>query len=391
MDVYQQIKNSLTESPILVADDDEAIRFFVAAHLGEAGFKNISFAENGVEALAKISKIKPACVVLDIMMPVMDGNEVLKQVRANEATRDMPVLVVTSYDSHDERNNILRAGASNLISKPIDGEILNERVVNLVERALLFAQLKEFHSRLSFELSSAAQMQSDLIPTEETISRISKRYQIDLACHTRPSSELGGDYWALQEIDSHKLGVMIVDFSGHGVSAALNTFRLHTLMNKVALVESSPAAYVTKLNAELADVMPPGQYCTLLYAIIDLENNCLTYSGAAAPSPVIGSVTSSDLFVGDGSGLPVGIRAHASFEDHVIDFPPGSFLFLYSDALLETELDEGRELEIEGIVRLVKTHKTDAASTSLKLLLDDFYGRAPDPLPDDLTAIWVCR
>lgn len=391
MNVYQQIKDSLNLSRILVVDDDEIIRLYLAAYLKEAGFKNILFAENGVEALEIVTSESPACVVLDINMPVMDGTEFLQHVRSIDETKDLPVLVVTGHDSRDQRNDILRAGASNLISKPIDGQILVERVTNMIERELLFGQLKEFHSRLSTELSYATEMQSDLIPAEDDISQVAEKYGVQITSHSKPSSELGGDSWALQAIDENHFGIMIVDFSGHGVSAALNTFRLHTIMNRIAVSGTSPARYIEAINAEIAEIMPVGQYCTMLYAVVDVVGHKLIYSGAASPSPMIGNIDNFDIIAGDGSGLPVGIKPHTKYQDHVVDFPEGSFLFLYSDALLETELKDGNVLGTDGIATLVKQCKNKDAVTSLNGLLGLFYENAPEPLPDDLTAIWLSR
>ncbi len=389
MNVYQQIKESLASSPILVVDDDEMIRLYLATYLQNAGFENIRFAENGAEALTSIAERLPACVVLDINMPVMDGHQALKKIRASEDLKDLPVLVVTGHDSRDERNEILRAGASNLISKPIDGDILVERVTNLVERELLFAQLSGFHARLSTELSYAAEMQSDLLPTQNQIDYIEAQYGVGLANHSKPSSELGGDSWALEVIDDSRFGLLIVDFSGHGVSAALNTFRLHTVMDRIDAPALSPAEYIEAINAEIAAVMPLGQYCTMLYAVVDIEHNRLTYSGAAAPPPIIGNLNDAKINTGDGSGLPVGIRPRSTYINHIVDFPKGSYLFLYSDALLETELDNDLALETDGIVKLVERCQNPSAAKSLADLLAIFYEQAPDPLPDDLTCIWL--
>ncbi len=391
MNVYQQIKESLASSPVLVVDDDEIIRLYLATYLKNSGFENIRFAENGVEALESIEELRPACVVLDINMPVMDGHETLAKIRSTETLKTIPVLVVTGHDSRDERNNIMRAGASNLISKPIDGDILVERVTTLIERQLLFDQLTNFHTRLSTELSYAAEMQSDLLPKPKEVAEIESRYGVGLASHSRPSSELGGDSWSVEIRDENSFGILIADFSGHGVSAALNTFRLHTVMKRIDASQMSPAEYVAAINNEIAGVMPVGQYCTMLYAVVNTKENTLTYSAAASPSPVIGNTTSGEIETGDGSGLPVGIRAQSKYVDQVVDFPAGSFLFLYSDALLETELKDDEALELDGIVGLVKENLNKEAKRSLKGLLVEFYSRAPVPLPDDLTAIWLSR
>jgi len=389
--VHQQIKETLKSSPILVVDDDEMIRLYLATYLQNSGFQNIRFAENGAEALASISELCPACLVLDINMPVMDGYEALKRIRSDDNLKDLPVLVVTGHDSRDERNDIMRAGASNLISKPIDGDILVERVTNLIERELLFSQLTEFHARLSTELSYAAEMQMDLLPTANEIEVVEDTYGVGLASQSKPSSELGGDSWAIEVIDENSFGVLIADFSGHGVSAALNTFKLHTVVKRLDASKMSPAQYIEAINLEISGVMPIGQYCTMLYAVVNTKDNTLTFSAAASPSPLVGHIDNSEILIGDGSGLPVGIRAQSTYENQVMDFPPGSYLFLYSDALLETELNDGSPLNLEGIVELVKVHRTKNATTSLDGLLAAFYQTAPDPLPDDLTAIWLSR
>lgn len=391
MNISQQIKESVKSSPILVVDDDEMIRLYLATYLQNSGFQNIRFAENGAEALSSISEMCPACVVLDINMPVMDGYETLAHIRSSEDMKDLPVLVVTGHDSRDQRNNIMRAGASNLISKPIDGDVLVERVTNLIERELLLSQLTEFHTRLSTELSYAAEMQMDLLPTAQEIEGVETSYGVGLANQSKPSSELGGDSWAIEIIDESSFGILIVDFSGHGVSAALNTFRLHTVMKRLDASILSPAQYMEAINSEITAVMPIGQYCTMLYAVVNTQNDTLTFSAAAAPSPIIGQIDDPEITIGDGSGLPVGIRAQSNYVNQVVDFPPGSYLFLYSDALLETELNNGPALELEGIVELVKEHRTKDATASLNGLLEAFYQDAPDPLPDDLTAIWLSR
>jgi len=376
---------------ILVVDDEPQIRKLTKRRLEVAGFEKIETAENGADALAKIPIIRPACVILDINMPVMDGLELLKRLRAEAETKDLPVLVVTARDSRDDRNEILRAGASNQISKPIDGAILVERVSGLIERKLLTDQLSQFHERLSHELSQAAQMQEDLMPAAATIQSFETRYGVRLASHFQPSSELGGDTWALQAINDHQFGIMMVDFSGHGVSAALNTVRLNAMMNRMDVCTGSPARYMQTINAEIADMLPLGQYCTMLYALVDINANTLTYAAAAAPPPMFGQRDGGTVLVGDGSGLPVGIRPNTEYQDLVVDFPEGSFLFLYSDALFETELGDAGPLGIDGVTSMVESHRRVEAEQALGGVILTFNERAPATLPDDLTAVWLSR
>jgi phosphoserine phosphatase RsbU/P len=387
----RKVQEATGSRPLLIVDDEEILRQTTEIYLAEAGFKDIAFAENGVEALKKIAAHRPACVVLDIQMPEMDGYEVLRQLRSNVDTEDLPVLVVTSQDSREERNRILRAGASSLISKPVEGDFLIQQVMNLVEHKMLIDQLSRFHDRLSPELALAAEMQRDLIPSPTDINDIESQYGVQIASHFQTSSELGGDYWTATALDENRFGLMSVDFSGHGISAALNTFRLHLLLSRMDYNVTSPANYLSVVNDELAPIMSVGQFCTMLYAVVDIRENTLTYAGAAAPSPVFGLRDRGDIEVGDGSGLPLGIKPDVAYIDRVVKFEAGSFLFLFSDALFETERDILGLFDMDDVLSSVQKNRSFKAEVALENVLGEFYQNAPDPLPDDLTALWISR
>lgn len=121
--IYKQIKEMVPYCPIMIADDDPSICALISAYLTNAGFQNVEIARDGIEVLNSIVKSQPACILLDIGMPLMDGNEVLEEIKSNPDTSDIPVIVITGNDNREVRNNILRLGASNLISKPINKTI----------------------------------------------------------------------------------------------------------------------------------------------------------------------------------------------------------------------------------------------------------------------------
>lgn len=382
---------SLASTSIVVVDDDQFMRSFIGTLLANAGYTNISFAENGERGLELIRSTHPSCVLLDIDMPVMSGLEVLEHIRADPLIYDLPVLVISARTEHQERNEILHAGATNLISKPIDHILMIERVADTIKHKLLVDQLKEFHRRLEIELSMAADMQNSLMPTRDEMAIIESKHSVKMVSHVRPSSELGGDCWFLQPIDNDRFGVMIVDFAGHGVASALNTFRLHMVIDRIGVCKGSPAEYLEQINQELVSVMATGQYCTALYALVDTTNNKLTYSGAAAQSLIYGNTGTHQPILGDGSGLPIAVRKNTKYDDKTVEFTEGSFLFLFSDALTETDCGEAGDLGTEGVLSLVEKYLDPDPGTSLGDILAHFYEQTTLPLPDDLTTIWVSR
>jgi sigma-B regulation protein RsbU (phosphoserine phosphatase) len=152
------------------------------------------------------------------------------------------------------------------------------------------------------------------------------------------------------------------------------------------------------LNRLLVDLIPRGQFATMFYGIMDTKADALTYSAAAAPSPLISMPNSNnfgkigEIIVAEARGKPLGISAEAEYTDHHLAFPPGAFLFLYSDAWIEGRDEHGDMLGVDGLSSLL-SRRSMAKSDSSPLgdVLDLFNARSRLPLQDDLTAIWLSR
>ncbi len=377
---------------ILVVDDEMLIRELIKAQLISAGFSALDAAEDGLVGLQRINDTRPDLVILDIQMPGMTGIEVLKKIRANPDFDDMPIIVETGHDDKAFRNEVLRAGATDIISKPIDFKLLRLRVRTHLEHRLLVLSLKTYQQRVEQELQAARSMQLQLLPRERDIHAIEEKYGVKLDWHYQASSELSGDCWGVHAINDTKFGVFIVDFTGHGVGAAVNTFRLHTVMNDLQPDSESPARYLEKLNDQLIDLIPRGQFATINYSIIDVEKNTITYASTGHTSPIMGCSVTNDVFLGNPEGLPLGIKKSVQFEDHEVAMSPDGFLFLYSDALIETPDETGIPLEDDGLVKLVCDSLCQSdEKRPLERLLNTFYARSQVLPNDDVTAIWVQR
>lgn len=137
----------MAKQKILIADDEAQIREILRIYFENEGFE-VAEAENGAEAIAKTQSEKPDLLLLDIMMPVLDGIEVCKQVRKMS---DLPIIMVTAKDEDDDRIAGLEIGADDYITKPFNAREVVARVNAVLRRAGSSQDQKEGRTRLSYE------------------------------------------------------------------------------------------------------------------------------------------------------------------------------------------------------------------------------------------------
>ena len=238
----------------------------------------------------------------------------------------------------------------------------------------------------------ARAMQADLLPDTGVIARLNAAYALDLSAHYEMSAGLGGDIWGLRPIDRSRFALYLVDFSGHGVAAAFNVFRLDTIMRKIAAPMDDPAACLAEISDRLADLLPTGQYATMMLGVVDVANDRFSYAAAASPSPIVRRDDGkAAIAIGDGSGLPLGIVVGARYETRTMAFPPGASLVLYSDALFEAGREAGLDVGRRGVVDYCAAHAATAQTPlNADAIVGGLLGAHPRPLSDDLTVV-VCR
>jgi sigma-B regulation protein RsbU (phosphoserine phosphatase) len=380
---------SLADCRVLIVDDNEFNRKSLGLVIRRAGITEIAFAVDGEEGLQAVDRFRPDLVLLDVDMPGIDGLEMCRRLRASPVHGDLPVLFQTVLDSEDEQVRCFEAGGSDFITKPIKSGECIARVRHQLERRKLFTALAAFRERIEGELSQARAMQISLLPEPRRVAEIGTRHNLAIHAHFEASSELSGDFWTLFDLDPSRVGFMLVDFAGHGITAALNTFRLHTLINRFPPVGIAPADWLMQLNGVLKDVLPVGQFATVLYGVLDATTDTFTYAAAACPHPVLGVEGDTSLL--ESAGLVLGVSRKARYVNRTVSLPPGGFVFLYSDALIESRNNDGLAIGRDGIAAEVRAAHDSNPAEPLRPLLARFRHNMPATLRDDLTAVWIER
>jgi PAS domain S-box-containing protein len=255
----------------------------------------------------------------------------------------------------------------------------------------MFDDVQTYRERLEEDLESARDAQKELLPDPEFLREIEERLHVSITSHFEPSSELGGDIWGIAPLSGSRFAIYIVDFSGHGVAAALNTFRLHALMQEGSGSMDDPASYLRYLNRRLSSLLPLGQYATMLYGVFDPALEMFTYAAAGAPRPMVLDLSSGAIAAGNGAGLPLGASPEARYENRTLTFPKNALLLLWSDALSDSPDAEGNRMGGDGVTRLLRQAVINGGPPTAASLLAPFLANVSRPLPDDLTAVCCWR
>ena len=382
------VSPDLSNCSVLIVEDNLSNQTVLSRLLNVMGITKIEVAGDGVEGLKKIETFTPDLIILDIAMPRMNGYEVLHQLKVDSKTRNIPILIQTAVDSRETREKTFSSGATDFITKPVNPLEFFARVRVHLENHLLIQHLESQLAQIEEELLAAQKMQVGLLPTRERLDKAHSKYKLDIGQYFFPSSVLGGDFWQMFPISDTQLGIYICDFSGHGVAAALNTFRLHALISQHNKENLNPAQFLKKLNTQLNDLLPRGQFATLFMGVWDKTKMTLTYSGAGAPNPLL--IVKGKESVLHTEGMPLGITGKPTYKNYKIKLHVDDGLLLYSDALTETLNPEGKRLGLQGLKKMaLAVLKEKNANIGVKELMNTFFKFAPNPPDDDITAVLI--
>ncbi|KAF0223370.1 MAG: chemotaxis response regulator protein-glutamate [Rhodospirillaceae bacterium] len=380
-------RQAFAQVSILIVDDNPFNCRMLEALIQTLGVGRIRVVNDGIQGLAAITEHCPDLVLLDVMMPRMDGLEMCRRLRTDHALSDLPVLFITALEDAKSRTACFAAGGNDVISKPIDTDEVLARVRVHLQNALLMAKLNAYRNRVRDELEAARATQASLVPTDEHLNAIRRRTGLSIQGVVESSSELGGDFWTLFEAGPRHLGVLAADFSGHGLPAAFNVFRLHVLLSRLPRRPPPPAMMMAQLNRELKALLKLGEFAAVFIGLIDLNEGTLTYAGAATPPPVLIDPQGRAVFL-DISGPPLGAFTDPDYDEWCVPFPPGTSLLVYSDALTESE--SGGKLVCDDAT-LLRWAAEAPDSCMVGTILNSFRAHIPGEPPDDLTLLHIRR
>jgi sigma-B regulation protein RsbU (phosphoserine phosphatase) len=387
---------------VLVADDDPIQRDLLEIALEGWGYDVVSVA-NGRAAWDLLRGDETfSILVTDWLMPELDGTDLCRLVRQSKRSRYLPILLQTSRTRHEDLVEGLNAGADAFLTKPFDRALLlaqirtAERILELEHRlATQVDELRSVNQRLETDLSAAAEVQLSLLP--EPAPSING---VDFGWVYQACDQLGGDMFNVFPLDEQHVGMYVLDVSGHGTPAALQSVTLSHVLTPFdvpgAMLKREigrlggysvvpPAEVARKLNSHFPLIERSGQFFSFMYAVLDVKTRLVRYVCAGHPGPIVVS-NGQVRCLEKGDGIPVGIADDAVYTEQQVQLQAGDQLVFYTDGVLETL---NRTREAFGLDRLV-----DALSPQVPIVesLSRLHARLErfeqgEPRHDDVTIV----
>jgi sigma-B regulation protein RsbU (phosphoserine phosphatase) len=366
--------HSATESILLVDDNPTNLQVLFQTLEG-VGCK-LLIAKNGEMALSIAGKALPDLILLDIMMPDIDGYEVCRQLKANRATSDIPVIFLSALGDTEDKVKGLQLGAVDYITKPFQPDEVIARVDTHLTIHRLKREVESQKDQLEHELEVVSEVQRKLLPKQ-----LPAIEGFELGVHYETSRYAGGDYYDILELPDNCWGFLIADAEGHSAPAAVLMAMTCALFRSYPGSAADPAAVIHYLNEHLCKVADPS-FMTALYAFYDANAHTMRISRAGHPLPMVFRNSDQNAIEIACPGVyPLGIEPY-EIEVPVTDvkLEPGDRFLVYTDGLTERFDPEGHTYGEERLLKLLATdsaHDPQGVIAAIMADVEQFAGQLP--------------
>lgn len=379
-----------TMATILVVDDDRANRLILQALLRGSGFNTVE-AENGRQAVEVVGRCHVDIVLIDVMMPVMDGYEATRIIKQRSGSF-IPIIFLTALSDEQSLVKCIRAGGDDFLIKPYNHVLLRAKIDSMLRIQALYKKVEEqnqelnrHNSRVEQEIELARQVFGNLLDHDMAMPGTGLRFSMS------PMSMFNGDTILAECNQTGGLDVLVSDFTGHGLSAAMGSIPVSDIFYTMTRKGFSGREMLVEANTKLVRLLPTHMFMATALISVDRNNNILTVINCGFP----------DLYLyrnGEiirkfhSKNIPVGISLQNA-DEYIMDMQSleyGDRLYACTDGILEAGNEQG---VVYGKKRFVDsiTGATSPDEIFDKILQDSrCYSRKTDQL-DDITLFELCH
>ncbi len=310
----------------------------------------VKIAQSGEEALKLASKKPPDLILLDIMMPKMDGYEVCQELKSIQNTKDVPIIFLSAKTEMEDIVKGFDLGAVDYLTKPFNPTELLARVNTHLtiqnQRTQIeesYSQLEEKNELIMDSIRYASLIQQALLPDESTIDLALDEY----FCIWEPKDIVGGDIYFFEQLNENEFLLFVIDCTGHGIPGALMTTLVKAVQRKVMATvsdgaEVSPANLLTQFNRDIKHALKQDIESTdsnagfdggIVY--INKTEKQIRFAGASIP---LFFMMNNRVKMVKGDRVSIGYRksdVSHTFTDHDIPYNPGDSFYITTDGYLD--------------------------------------------------------
>src|SRR5262245_51588993 len=389
-------KDNATGPRLLVVDDNADNRYTLLLRLEVEGYHNISVADNGQAALELLRTREFDLVLLDVMMPTVDGYQVLEALKAEGRLHNIPVIMISALNEIASVVRCIELGAVDYLTKPFDPVLLKARVGGSLEKKRLRDEVRRHLTRIEEELEAARQLQLSMVPT--TFPQATAGRPIEISAMMEPAREVGGDLYDFFETEDGRLCFLIGDVSGKGVASALFMARAKNLIRLVVRLLrdaggslAAPADIVTTVNRELCQDNASKMFVSLFFAMLDPLSGDVRFTNAGHNPPYRSNDRELTPITGS-KGRPLGAHSSSTYQTGHIVLAPGDSIYLYTDGVTEATNRRGElftEQRLEAVLRETAGEGPHDTISAVARAVRAFTDGAPQS--DDITALVLRR
>jgi len=339
---------------VLLVDDQPIIGEAVRRMLvGEEGIA-FHFCRDATAALEVAAEVEPTVILQDLVMPAIDGLELVRQFRADERFREVPIIVLSSKEEAMVKAEAFALGANDYLVKLPDRLEVVARIryhsrgyIALLERNEAFVALQASRQVLANDLATAAHYVRSLLPPPQRIG------PIDADWRFIPSAELGGDAFGYHSLDEDHIAIYLLDVCGHGVGAALLSVSALNSIRSEALPQTNfhdPGAVLAALNKAFPMERQNDMFFTIWYGVYQISSRTIRWAGGGHPAALLLAPDGGRPAMLESDGPLIGAVDGLEFNSGEALVPAGSRLFLYSDGAFEVSRPDGSMWEFDNFV-----------------------------------------
>jgi sigma-B regulation protein RsbU (phosphoserine phosphatase) len=371
------------QATILVVDDSAVNLQVLVRTLHGTGHRVLA-ARDGRAALEIARRARPDLMLLDVMMPELDGFDVCRAIKADPATQDIVVIFLSALGDVADKVSGLALGAVDYVTKPIQAEEVLARVANHLTRQSLERELRNSRDRLNRELESTGRMQRLILPPS-----LPSHPAVQFAASYQTSRHAGGDYYDVLPVGPGEFGVMVADVSGHGAPAAIIMAMIRAALHSHPATHGDPAAVLTTLNEHFTYLWDTSMFATAIYAVADVERRELNLACAGHPPPLLIRPSEGVVPIAVAAVPPLLLMELGQIPCARVSLRPGDRVLFYTDGATERVDSHGQMYDLDRLTATLAAMGPADPQSIVKGLEADLDSFADGHEPDDDQTLFV--